>query len=362
MHQHGTSTQYSRHSSRTAQTTTVWPPPPLLQWHQGWMLSYLPMFPPSLNFFRSLPDKPEGTHLGVYALTMEKEGEKPGLYIGSGTEVVYGVRQRINIYSGEGRLLPRFVKLRLGQGYQITHVGLLCWFPSPAASLVPRVRAQVLLLEAAFAIAFHAAFAAITDQGISHLLLWPRKMVDWAPLCSHLPLTEAIRGNLELSPEELEIVAALRAVRLAETALEASRRHRARKRAGDPIGYLQRTSAQRQAWAVKINERVKKTATRVRVKTLESDRFWCKDCELSLQSKDALERHQRTKAHRDRLAGIAKSAPSKSAVLVAAGRVLAKASKAHHCSTCDKSFNNDWSLNRHLQNPSHLKKTPNSSH
>lgn len=73
-----------------------------------------------------------------------------------------------------------------------------------------------LLLEAAFTFLLHAAFAAATGAYIAHLALWPRESVIYKPLCSHLSLNKAVRGNLELSPEELETIAAIRRVRLAE--------------------------------------------------------------------------------------------------------------------------------------------------
>lgn len=312
--------------------------------------------PPPLDFFRSLPDEPEGSHWGVYALLMEKSGSKPGLYIGTGTNADLGVWARMQMYKPGGSLLPRFVKLRFEQGYHISRIALLCWTPVPAPGLAPRVRARFLLLEAAFAVAFHAALAAITDKWISHLLFWPRDTVAWEPLCSHLPLKEAIRGNLDLSPEELEIVHALRASRLAENALERSRKHRAKKTAEDPVGFLKKSSATRQAWAEKNKDRVNKTAGRVKAKALDLNRFYCDDCELPFQSNAALASHLLTDAHHDRAAGITKSSLTTSAVAVALVRARAIADQTHHCSTCNKSFNNDWSLTRHLATSLHAKR------
>jgi hypothetical protein len=312
--------------------------------------------PPSLNFFLSLPEEPEGKHWGVYALTMEKDGCDPCVYIGSGTNADLGVRARMRSYAPGRSGLPRFVQLRFGQGYHVSHIGLLCYTPLPSPGLAPRVQARILLVEATMTVTFHAAYAAVTDSWFSDLLFWPREKVLWKPLCSHLPFKEAVRGNLDLSPEELEIIAALRTSRLAERALEGSRRHRARKTQEDPVGYLQKCSASKQEWWDKNRERVNKTAGRVRAKAIEQNRFRCEDCDLPFQSKLALESHLQTKAHEDRAAGIAKSAPTVSAVAVAMVRARAKAEQTHHCSTCDKSFENDWSLTRHLATALHAKR------
>jgi hypothetical protein len=102
------------------------------------------------------------------------------------------------------------VRQAFNRGYRLAHFGLLYWAPLPSAGLVPHTRARFLLLEALFTCLFHAAFAAVTDQYYEHLLLWERHTVEWEPFCSHLPLSEMIQGNLDLSAEELETIAAIR--------------------------------------------------------------------------------------------------------------------------------------------------------
>lgn len=67
----------------------------------------------------------------------------------------------------------------LEHGYKITHIGLLCWTLLPTLGLVPRVRAWFLLLKAALAFVFHAAIAAITDDYIPHLILWPHESIKY---------------------------------------------------------------------------------------------------------------------------------------------------------------------------------------
>jgi hypothetical protein len=158
--------------------------------------------PPSLSFFRSLPQPPPEKAWGIYALVFEEHGHKTMLYIGSGTNVQKGVSERMRSYSPTPSQAPRFVAKAYKNGYDISHRGLLCWTPQPAPGLVPRVRARFLVLEAVFTMLFHAAFSAITDSYAQHLLLWARDTVSWDPLCSHLPFKEAIRGDLSLSPDK----------------------------------------------------------------------------------------------------------------------------------------------------------------
>jgi hypothetical protein len=312
--------------------------------------------PPCLDIFRSLPQDTDGLYWAIYAIVMEKPGCRPCLYIGSGTNVAHGARSRIRSYNANASHLPRFVELRFTQGFHIGHIGLLCWTPSPSPGLVPRVRARFLALEAAFTVLFHAAFEALTDAYLRDLISWPREAVEWNPLCSHLSIREAIRGNTDASPEELEIIAALRSARLAEKALEASRRFRAKKTKEDPEGFLNKCTAAKLVWSHKNRDRVNSTASKGRSSRIMQSLYPCNDCDISLQSAQALEKHLLTQSHRDRVAGITKDAPSRSAVAVAAARAKAKENKTHHCTTCNKSFDNDYSLTRHLATALHARR------
>jgi len=313
--------------------------------------------PPSLDFLRSLPMLPKDAKFwAIYGIVMEKAGCDPDLYCGSGTDADVGASSRLKNYTPLGSNLPPFIKLRFQQGYHISHIGLLCRALLPTPGLVPRVRARFLLLEAAFTIVFHAAFEASTDSFLSHLYLWPREAVSWGPLCSHLPLNEAIRGNLDMSPEELEIIAALRTAQLAKNALERSRRYRAKQTEEDPVGFLQKNAAAKLSWSINHRDQVNKTATKGRASRIEKKQHHCHDCDTSLQSAHALEKHLASQDHKDRAAGRRRNAPSDSAVAVAAVRANAKANKTHHCLPCNKSFSNDWSLTRHQSTGLHARR------
>lgn len=76
----------------------------------------------------------------------------------------------------------------------------------------------------------------------------------------------------------------------------------------------------------------------------------------SFQSQSALDKHLICKAHLDRVAGLSKAPPSKSAVKVKAIRQQAIEDKLHYCNVCQKAFENDWSLQRHLKTRLHAKR------
>ena len=197
----------------------------------------------------------------------------------------------------------------------------------------------------------------ITDTYIHHLLLWPRDAVSWDPLCSHLSLTEMIRGDLNKSAEELELVAAIRKARAKGNNNKRSQKLRARKRKEDLDGYRAQTREQKAVWSLKNPDKVLKTAEKVRNKAKDEERFYCDTCEQALASQNALDKHYHTQAHQDRAAGLEKPAITKSAVAVNAVRAEAVKNKTHYCSVCDKAFGNDFSLQRHLTTALHAKKS-----
>ena len=302
--------------------------------------------PPPVDFFRSLP-QPEGKQWGIYALLLVKHGCPAKLYVGSGTQSDRGVVKRFQDYE-QGNSLPRFVDQAFKQGYNISHLGLLCWSAFPPEGLFHRSRARFLAIEAAFTYIFHAAFEAITDSYFQHLLPWKRNTVSWAPLCSHSPLREGIRGDLD-------------AILLLETIptptpTERSQHYRERARAADLDGYRANDRIMKNAWAAKNRDRVNKTHHKTIAKAKAELRFHCDICDLALQSSDALNNHLACQSHADRAAGIEKPEPHKYSANLKAQRTISKASKKHYCSVCEKSFPNDWSLSRHKTTPRHIKK------
>ncbi|RKL27652.1 hypothetical protein BFJ72_g13007 [Fusarium proliferatum] len=93
-----------------------------------------------------------------------------------------------------------------------------------------------------------------------------------APSSPHA-LKEAIRGGIDLPPELLEINAALRRERAHDIDLEKSRRHRAKRRAQDPIGYKQRVPSDKKSWSLKSPDKVLKIAAKVQEKKESTNRL-----------------------------------------------------------------------------------------
>jgi hypothetical protein len=307
--------------------------------------------PPSIDFFKSLP-KPTGKMWAVYGNTFEKAGHKPQLYIGSGTEADYGVSARLSQYKPDDAQLPLLVREAFNRGYHLAHSGLICWTPLPSAGLVPRVRARFLALEAIFTCLFHAAREATTDVNYKHLLLWEQHTVEWEPLCTHLPLREEIFGNLDLSSEELEIIAAIRT----EHKARRIKQWREAKRSKDVDAYRLHDRVIKNAWAAKNGDKVNKTAGKVRTKAKTKQRFHCDVCEMSLQSQVALDNHLATQSHANQVARFEKPEMSQYSINRKAKRAKAKANNEHRCHTCNKGFETDWALTRHTNTPSHRRK------
>ncbi|KAL8636686.1 MAG: hypothetical protein Q9226_009224, partial [Calogaya cf. arnoldii] len=315
--------------------------------------------PPSTDFFTTLSRPAEGLMWGVYALLMFKPNHAFKLYIGSGTNAEGGVLVRLPNYFASSSQLPRFVKKAFADGYEAQHIGLLFWTPLPSSGLVPKVRGRILAMEALMTFIFHAGISNITDSYISDFLLWPREAVDWEPLCSHSPLKEAIRGGLELSEQELELAAQIRKARSKERSIENNQRLRSRKREADEELYKQNVTKAKLAWGVKNPSKVLKIAEKVRVKAKESRSFFCADCDMPLASAKALDKHLKSTAHRNQVAGIKKAPSKRSVATVAAKRIQTINQKTFCCSACDKTFPNEWSLTRHEATNLHKKRLKN---
>lgn len=162
--------------------------------------------PPLLGFFKNLPTTTRDLW-GVYLLVLEKPGLRPRLYIGSGTSILsHGLACRMKQYE-DGFLLPKFVSSSIDEGFEITYKGVLCWMEIPAPALVPVRRLLVFLLEATLAYAFWTMKAKKGDYGMGHLCKWDRGTLPYDGLCSHCALNEGIRGEFEMSAEDLETVA-----------------------------------------------------------------------------------------------------------------------------------------------------------
>jgi hypothetical protein len=126
--------------------------------------------PPTIAYFKTLSTVFE-KRWGVYLLVLEKQGCRPKIYIGSGTNSVRGLVARMYCYTS-GKVLHRFVKLALDDGYQIFHKGLLFWTPMPTAMMRIPVRVLIVAIEATFSIVLWAMKSRTKDYGMPHLCPW----------------------------------------------------------------------------------------------------------------------------------------------------------------------------------------------
>lgn len=112
--------------------------------------------PPNPDYWKTLPRKFPGPSWGVYNVHMEKEGEPPRDYFGSGTDADEGIEIRLETYDLplDFTRLPKYVAESIREGYRITHVGVLVSGPLPAAGQVPRFRIFYIAVEATLTLWF----------------------------------------------------------------------------------------------------------------------------------------------------------------------------------------------------------------
>ena len=99
-----------------------------------------------------------------------------------------------------------------------------------------------------------------------------------------------------------------------------------------------------------------KIAAKVRNKAKDEQRFYCDDCQKPFATQSALDKHNNSQTHLDRVAGIEQSTITKSAIAVNTVREQAKKDKTYYCSVCDKAYGNDYNLQRHLATALHAKR------
>jgi len=108
--------------------------------------------PPTIAYFKTLPTACH-RRWAVYLLVLEKQGCRPKIYVGSGTEARSGVSIRLDNYDKDVLVAAHVVKA-FEDGYKITHKGLLCWADIPTAAMVPVARVLFVAMEAAFTFTF----------------------------------------------------------------------------------------------------------------------------------------------------------------------------------------------------------------
>lgn len=170
--------------------------------------------PPPFSFFRGLP-LITGFCWAVYAITLEKPGCPPKVYIGKSTNESRGVAARLADYDTMTNL-PWLLKKALDNGYTITHKGFLCFKRNPTTSQLAVVEAVILALESTFSFFFWAMHSRVKDYNMSHARGWDLDACEYDGCCSHNSMMEKLVWS-ELTSEQAMTLVAERKQRKAAT-------------------------------------------------------------------------------------------------------------------------------------------------
>lgn len=317
--------------------------------------------PPSVEFFRALPDPTVGKKAkkiwAIYAVLMEKVGQRPRVYFGSGTNRQRGVKVRLATYDN-GTHVPRLVQCALDQGFTISHRGLLCWGDLPPTTLAPIVATRFLALEATFTFMFFARVETIMDEDWTWFMPWKRHQVEWDPLCTHTAFNEKPRDT-ELSEEALEAAQTARELHIRKRSLFNSKRADAKARAEDLKGFLARKLRIHMRWADKNWDKVLDMAAGTRARAKASRRFFCSICDMASATNYALNKHNDTIAHKKQVkiaAGEAEEPLSAEAAQRKARYEGHKKIRRFRCTVCDKGYITQAHLSTHYNSQVHKRK------
>ncbi len=306
--------------------------------------------PPNLEFFLNLPSDAV-KKWGVYALVLEKPGEMAMIYIGSGTDFKRGVPSRWNHYDKPKTyrfMLPEHLVRALDKGYEITHKGLLVSCAIPSAANAPMYRLLFVAMEAALSFLFWTMRSKDKDYGMGACCPWPRGSYRYGGLCSHNALLEKVAGNFDLSPEQLDAVAAdikeKNRLYRKQYNKQYGSNHYYDQKAQDPEGVAARTRAKYDRFKKKSPEKLLANGQRHAAKVKASKKFYCEICGCACTSKWEFERHNTSRRHLNNV----KKANS--------GVV-----KAYRCDVCSYSFTVAPSLERHQAGKRHLERVAKAS-
>ena len=276
--------------------------------------------PPTAQWFESLSEDVPSNVWGVYVLVLRLKNRQPSTYIGSGTSALRGVRARLASHDSQ-HLVPQKVSKACKQGYTIVHKALLLSCPIPSAADIPRIRMALVAVEAAVSCLIGAFSDRTKTYGFGSLCPWSQDSFDHNGLCNHNPLLEPVMGDLDLSAEEAEALAAEVAERRRQNAREYQR-----KLAENPT--KQYLEARRSNNAKKFPRTKAIQADRVAKKT-----FHCKPCKLSFPSNASLQAHNTTPRRQEK---------------------AATGGKNYQCEVCNMSFRFKSDLTQHNSTQRHM--------
>lgn len=311
--------------------------------------------PPSPDFFMSTP-KPEGRYWAVYAALLVKEGCEPALSIGSGTDAIGGYKRRIKHYDNKKHpLLPRFVRIFYDRGYDLAHIGALCWSPIPRVDTRPRARLRFLGLEGTFSNLFYSVIPTCMDALWTSIMPWRREDVLWRPANSHTPFNEGVGPDLEMSDEQLLRQEQERKRRDRERyRLHGRRQDRERyerDRAADIEAYRLTKRDQARSWVKRNKSKALAASTRCKNKARKTRKFSCKTCNKAFTDKSKLTRHNKSQRHRDMVNGRRPTAKQKAMRTYSSKKL---SDKCFYCVPCDHAFDGAYHLKQHKLTKRHL--------
>ncbi len=279
--------------------------------------------PPPTKWFESLSSTIPLHVWGVYILVLRRQGYKPLLYIGSGTAASRGVRARLEQYDRTEHL-PHYVNKALIDGCTIVHKSLLLSCPIPGAANIPTFRAALVAVEAALSCIFGAFHNRNKDYGFGDLCLWSRDLFEWDGLCSHSPLLEPVHGDLNLSPEELEAMAAA----TKEKDRQYQEEYQRNLRANPTEDFKERTR--------RNNQKQRLALQPIHANRVANKAFYCAVCKVSCRDNASLKRHNESPRH------------SKKTIM---------GDNDYHCDVCDISFKYKSNFTQHCTSKSHIART-----
>ncbi|KAI1878839.1 hypothetical protein JX265_003016 [Neoarthrinium moseri] len=182
--------------------------------------------PPPASWFLSLPtDRPEHSW-GIYIVILTKPNCRPRIYLGSAYAATRGLRARLAQYDAlsNQHTLPNFLLRCVKDGYTVEDPRLLVHCPTPAPAKLVHTRYAIVAVEAALSCLFSVMYNPAKKYGYGDLYPWPRTehefgdeysgsrttyTFDYDGLCSHNALFECVDGDLGLTAEQAEAMAAL---------------------------------------------------------------------------------------------------------------------------------------------------------
>lgn len=333
--------------------------------------------PPSPDYWLSTPT-PAGKFWGVYAALLTKDGCEPALCIGSGTDAKNGYQSRIAHYSDKTHpQLPRFVRQLYDRGFDLAHIGLICWAPIPSVTIIPRARHRFVALEGTFTNIFYSAIPTIMDGLWVDLVPWSRDDVLWRPLNTHTPFNEGPKGDLQMTPKELLFAEEQRKKRKvvmakqyreknAESIKKRQKEYRAanwdtiskkvreaydRERAADIDAFRLKMRLLAVSWVARNKEKVRGIQKTCKEKILREKRFFCKTCQKPFRDSSKLNRHMNSDRHKNKVNG-----NTHRQLYDAAARADVRKARKHWCAPCQQPFDSDFHLQKHKKCDKHLNK------